>query len=454
MLNLNLTKEISTKTYYQKNGSSFGFIFDEKNHIYYLLKGKISDIWDIIVSTQNYATVNDYSRKHNIEKETEEFLAELKHKHILETDKQLHVPKYKYLVNCIKDTNTKVIKYFTLYLQKFIENNNLLDNLTLQLNYSCNLYCRHCFNPKNLNHYKLSFDIVKQIIDEAYDLGITTVMLTGGECTVNKDFLKIAKYIRNRHLFLLILTNAQQLYDDSALFDELVNIYPHTVYISLYSMDSNLHDNITKVKGSHFKTLAVIKKLIEKNVNVSINSPQLSYNIDSHIELRKFAKEAGAEIHPCCGFINNKNNHNINAKLSYEEIQKFHYYNICNNILRPEFKKNDNIICPAGTNQINIAPNLDITPCNGFTHIFGNYNFISLKEVWQNIIPNHKQKFRNNNLTDCFKYEYCKFCQYCPLLAMYDTNCFLKKSQILCEDAKAYYNAFLQYNSERQTKRK
>ena len=95
--------------------------------------------------------------------------------------------------------------------------------------------------------------------------------MSGGECTLNKDFLKIAKYIKSKFIGVEILSNLQLLYDDNGLFNEIVNLYPQTIYTSLYSMNPNIHDNITGIKGSQFKTISVLKRLREKNINVWIN---------------------------------------------------------------------------------------------------------------------------------------------------------------------------------------
>jgi MoaA/NifB/PqqE/SkfB family radical SAM enzyme len=48
----------------------------------------------------------------------------------------------------------------------------------------------------------ITFEKVKGVIDQAADAGVFLVGLTGGECTLHPDFLKIATYVRQKKLKL------------------------------------------------------------------------------------------------------------------------------------------------------------------------------------------------------------------------------------------------------------
>ncbi len=421
---MNIPIYINTRTYnINNNNSTVSIVEDLKNHILFILKNNLSDKWNEIISNQKYNT-----------KDLENFLYELtQEKH------------NKSAIN----TEDKNFKYFEYLLTNLLTDNKIISALHLELNYKCNQNCKHCFNPKNMDKYSINFDQAKKIIDEAYDIGIYEIILTGGESTINKDFLKIAKYIREKHMPVAILSNGQKLYDDENLFNELINIYPKFIKLSLYSMDSNEHDYITGIKGSHYKTLNLIKKLKNHNIKVKIDCPQFSYNVNSYKNVKQFADEIGASFATGCTFIYNKENHNFNAKLDSNNILKFHQDCFNPSILREKYTKSDGRICGAGHNKISIRPNLDITPCVGFNYILGSYNSISLKELKENVLPKFQKKFIKSNLKECFKEEYCQFCLHCPIYTTHENNSFLKKSKILCEDAKAYYKAYLKYTNKK-----
>src|SRR5574344_1124735 len=172
-------------------------------------------------------------------------------------------------------------------MKSWLLNNNFLYSLLLELTDKCNLKCIHCFNDKKKSVKNMSFDEIKPVIDEAFKLGVFNIILSGGECTLNNDFLKIARYIKEKRISLEIFTNAQKLYDDD-FYNEVLSLYPYRIGISLYSMRADIHDNITGVLGSWHKTISVIKKLRSQNVNVQIKCFQLMNNSDYYSEVVDF----------------------------------------------------------------------------------------------------------------------------------------------------------------------
>ena len=340
--------------------------------------------------------------------------------------------------------NDKNFDYFFNKLKDFLSYYGFLFGLHLNLNYSCNQNCIHCCNPKDMNSYSINFEQAKKIIDEASDLGVFDVTLTGGECTINNDFIKIAKYITEKKLRLSVLTNAQKLYDDENLFNDLINLYPSFIQITLFSMNSLIHDKITGVKGSQYKTVEVIKKLRACKITTQVGCPVLDCNFNEYKKVKEFADSIGAMFFADVRFINNKNNNNFNTRLKGKKLINYYLETIDINNLRKEFCNKGRFTCSGGIDRLSIAPNLDIQPCNYFNYPLGNFNTTTLKEVKEKIVPEFQKKLTCKNLKDCFKHDYCKFCIYCPIYTCYDKG-FLKKSPSLCEDAKAYYIAYLKH---------
>ncbi len=447
-MEIEILPTINIRTYYLKtNVSSISYISDTYNKVHYVIKGIFSDLLDIIATTKNYNIAKEFAIKLNIENELDFFLCELEKNNIIKTNTDFSQNTKKYIQYKINEDD-KLFYDFKKMKSNFLILNNFLDFIYLEMNYACNLNCKHCCNPKNLNEYYINFVNAKNIIDEAYDLGINEVCLTGGECTINKDFLKVAKYIRERHLGLSILTNGQKLYDDKYLFEELVNIRPTYLKFSIYSMNPNIHDYITGVKGSLKKTVSVIKQLKERNINVVISFFQMSYNRGCFSDVEKFAIETGVSIaQPDTMFHYNQENNNLESKINEEEIKDFYFKNVNYFSTRNQKlteKAENSIICSAGKDRLSINPKLDITPCIYFNYVFENYNNVSLKYVIEKIVPKFQEKFTVKDLKNCNKHEYCKYCQYCPMVASFGTD-FLAGSEVLCEDARAYYNAYLEH---------
>ncbi len=192
-----------------------------------------------------------------------------------------------------------------------------------------------------MNCCELRFNELKHIIDEAYELGTPVVTLTGGECTSNRDFFKIASYIRSKKISLEFFTNGQNLYDNEILFDKVVSIYPHRIALSVYSMNPDIHDKITGVKGSHFKTISVIKKLKERNIIVQIKCFLMQDNAKEYLDVAKFAEEIGVCVSFDCKFLNNPLRNNSGVKITNQQM--FDLYTDKNSLLYAKNEINSDI---------------------------------------------------------------------------------------------------------------
>ena len=442
---------ISTRTHYLKKELSISIIYNAKHMVYYLLKGVGSKLWKLIVKYQDIDKVESFAKSNHCENELYSLLAELKEKEIISLSEIYKKVDYNHLSKPICFVNPDYM-FFYFNWSNVVFKLGYINSLYIELSYKCNLKCKHCYNHKNMNEYVISFKQAKKAIDEAYDLGISTVTLTGGEPTINEDFLKIAKYIRSRYLELHINTNGQVLYDDEKLFKELVDIYPSCIKLSLYSMDSNVHDYITGVEGSWKKTINVIEKLNKCGIFTTIATPVLSYNKNCYKEVKEYADKNGIWSGGNCVFINNPENNNLSAKLDYKDLEQFYIDKLENpkNITKKNFEKNDIAICEAGYERVCVNPKFEVTPCVAVDYVLGNLNLTTLNEIKETTLIDFRKKFVRKNLKECFKEEYCKYCFYCSDTASFN-NSFMKKQPILCENAKAYYNAVL-FNKKRGIK--
>ena len=447
---LEINSWICTKTHYLNKNFSVSLIYDIKHQKHYFLKGISSNLWDLIVKYKNIAKLCKIVKNSHEENELESLLYELKEKNIINTNKSFLKSNYNYLANSISIESPNFQFFYNKWVE-FVCSHGLINMLSLELNYRCNLKCRHCYNHKNIDKYYISYKNAKKVIDEACKLGISIVSITGGECTINPDFLKIAKYVRSKYLELHINTNGQILYDNKKFFNELLKIYPSKIKVSLYSMDKNAHDSITNVNGSWEKTVNIVKELKEKGVDVHIITPVLQYNKDSYKGVKEFANSINVKTNSNCLFIHNPENNNLSAKLNYKDIEQYYIDNFkeVELLKRNKFEKNNKAICEAGFERLCITPRLDVTPCVAVDYNLGNLETMTLTQIYNTTLQDFRKTFIRSNLTECFNEEYCKYCFYCSDTACFN-NTFMKKQPILCENAKAYYNAVLYYKNKKE----
>ncbi|MDR3058719.1 MAG: radical SAM protein [Prevotella sp.] len=455
---------ISCRTYNFQKSESRTFISNERNHEYILLEDVSSDLWHIIETSNTYQEIEDWAIKHKVLDSLDDFLNELSSQNLIIFDE---MPKDNSNYNCI-DEQTDSEEEATLEIINEMKNwcysHGFLYSLFIELTYDCNLRCIHCYNPKNMNGIQISFKQLKNIIDEAILLGCFHITFSGGESTLDKDFMEILQYARKRRLSVEIFTNGQTLYDNPLFMEILLSLYIYRIGLSIYSMNEVIHDKITGVKGSCGKTINIVKKLRNQNVNVEIKCFQMNCNNTEYLKVVEFARKNHASIGVDLSLIPTISGDKKTLALELKDEDKLiNLYTDKNSPLyignldkygKKECKYDSNP-CYAGFSVLSLSPNLDIFPCCSLPLKLGNLNETQLENIWKNAIGEDPgnilyqwQSIELKDLKECFREDYCSFCNYCPGMGFLE-NGYLKKSDILCRQARAKQKAaeILKYHS-------
>lgn len=126
---------------------------------------------------------------------------------------------------------------------EFMYNGNFLDEcnldfplytITIELTNGCNLNCIHCYGkfgrPSQKKRY--SFEEITKLKNELDKLHTMEVRLSGGECFLNPDFEKIAKFFLENGFRISIYTNGYET-DKIINFAESTKQYNYFMGISL-----------------------------------------------------------------------------------------------------------------------------------------------------------------------------------------------------------------------------
>lgn len=99
----------------------------------------------------------------------------------------------------------------------------------------CNFSCPFCYIRDNSISKEVSYEETVTVLDGLISEGLFEVYLSGGECLLLEDFLKIYKHLKKKGVFVTVFTNA------SLLNDEIINCWkvlpPASVEITLYNDD-------------------------------------------------------------------------------------------------------------------------------------------------------------------------------------------------------------------------
>lgn len=305
-----------------------------------------------------------------------------------------------------------------------------LAGLQFELTSRCNERCIHCYIPNGKKNagYDMSFEKFKYILDQYADMGGICVTLSGGEALMNKDILKMLRYCREKDMQISLLTNLISLKDEQISVLKEVNL--SLVQVSLYSMDAEIHDMITTVKGSFEKTKAAIEKLHAADIPVQISCPVMKANKDGYDKVMQYANSlkmksqtdyimmAQADLDTA----------NLANRLSIDETEKVIRDIIYNDkdyqeitlqqspySAIPIAEYADQPLCGAGVNDLCVTVNGDIYPCAGWQgYVVGNVFKQSLKDIWEQSpklteIRRIKKKDFPKCLT-CEARDYCNMC--------------------------------------------
>ena len=65
--------------------------------------------------------------------------------------------------------------------------------IVVELTNSCNLRCRHCYDPRHAGTAELTLDIIDKLLLEGKHCNIDHLSFTGGEPTMHREFEEVVK---------------------------------------------------------------------------------------------------------------------------------------------------------------------------------------------------------------------------------------------------------------------
>lgn len=316
------------------------------------------------------------------------------------------------------------------FLLEHDETKPRLASLEFEITSRCNERCIHCYIPNGKKDagFDMSFDKFKYILDQFASMGGIHVTLSGGEALLNKDIVKMLRYCREKDLMISLLTNLSYMRDELIPILKEVNV--SLVQVSLYSMDSAIHDTITTVKGSFEKTKAAIEKLHDADIPVQISCPLMKANKEGYDKVLQYAKslKMNAQTDYIMMGESNFDTSNLANRLSLEETgkviedileydqdyqQEMEEIEAISTIDMEEYKNMP--LCGAGINNLCVTVNGDIYPCSGWqAYVVGNVFHNSLKDIWENSPKLESvRKVKRKDFPKCLTCAARDFCNMC-----------------------------------------
>ncbi len=164
-----------------------------------------------------------------------------------------------------------------------------------ELTYRCHFRCRHCYVPASYQkkaRVELTTKEVFSILDQLKDLGCFYLGFTGGEPFLREDIFKILWYAKKKGFQIIIYTNGSLI--DKAKAEELKQLNPNKVDITIPAISKRAFEQITGVKGSCDNVFKAIRLLHKNGVRLGFKSCLLKENEKEIKEIQDFAASLGA----------------------------------------------------------------------------------------------------------------------------------------------------------------
>lgn len=429
-----------------RNYESFGYITDNRNFGYKQTNNNENDIGDKILSESGAVFLSVLGRKpqtldklskkikkqftdvdiRTIKNDAKEFYCMLERDGFIvsgetmqECNKKDIWFSYKtFKPEIIKKDSSQTIMHSNKSTQDFLEDyfkgKPQLTNLHIEIISKCNERCIHCYIPHDNKVSNIEPDLFYDVLKQCKDMRLLHLTLSGGEPMLHKSFCDFIRKCREYDFSVNVLSNLTLLNDE--IIKEMKATPLLGVQVSLYSMDSNTHDEITQMKGSFEKTTNAILKLIENDIPLQISCPILKQNRDSYNDVVTWATKH--QIHVSDDYViigrYNHTTQNLSCRLSINEIKEIindkaaHDSKYLEQIeMAAEKKENisNDFVCSVCHSSICISDNGNVYPCAGWQdYVVGNINETSLNDIWDNSEKvQYLRDLRNQDFPKCIQ---------------------------------------------------
>lgn len=303
---------------------------------------------------------------------------------------------------------------------------------TIELTYACNEACIHCYNPCSPREGEMETQKIVPagemraeeyfpILDSMAKMGVAKLVLTGGDPFMKKDFMSILRYAHKLKFAVSIYTNGQALYAKPELYKEMKATYPQYVGLSLYSTIPEVHDGITRRKGSCEKTMAVAKWCFDDALGLQLKCPIMQANKDSYERVYDFAIQVNGmpqfDVNITSGVDGDcfaSQNLRLNAGQLGEILKDARIPLSIENAVGVIERCPEMCFCGAGDSSFNLQPDGILSPCPAFPLNCGDVRKQGFESVWKDSKALQKVRaLRYKDSDICGKEEFCKYCNRC-----------------------------------------
>ena len=469
---------------------SFGYITDNRNFGYEYTGNDKKDIGDKVISKSGSLFLSVLNKKpqhidiitkkllaifNNVDKETLkkdalEFYSELVVDGFLACGNNIEEcrnndAKFQYknvkAYEMLPSSNHKIKDTQDFFEEKF-NGEPQLTNVHIEITSKCNERCIHCYIPHENKTVQMSKEMFYDILEQCKKMNVLHINISGGEPMLHPNFLDFIKMCNEYNFSVNILSNLTLL--NEKIVVEMQKNPLLGVQTSLYSMNKDVHEYITKMPGSYEKTINGIMLLKEHNIPLQISCPIIKQNQNEYDDVVEWGKKNNIRVSSDYVIIGqyDSSTQNLDNRLNICDVERIirkkvnddpnYVYEIENEADKRKSLTLDDYICSVCHSTICIAENGNLYPCAGWQgYIIGNIRDISLEELWSTSKKiKCLRELRRRDFPKCVNCSEKEFCTMCMVRNANEspTGNYLETNTYFCEIAKKIKSIVNEYKAK------
>lgn len=332
---------------------------------------------------------------------------------------------------------------------------------TFELTVRCNLKCRMCmFRQSGTEAKELTADEWIKIARAAAEMGTGSLLITGGEPMLRKDFPEIYRGIYKQGFIISLYTNATLV--DDKIMELFRECPPHKIGISIYGASPETYKKVCG-NGDFFekaiegaKKLVTLPSVVDFRTTIIEDNYEDAYKIDDLVKkefgdkysvtmtrmVLKSVRGGCADVESCR--LSPEKNVLLPQKRAIEKLRKMigDSFDINNVRFRYEKKNTDCensgrekaslLGCSGGMRSYCVTYDGLLQACQALGQFTTDVKNDGLKKAWESFpsavkLPTMNEKCKNCGITD--------FCQCCPASRYAETGCVSGLPEYACRDA-------------------
>ncbi|MBI1987855.1 MAG: radical SAM protein [Nitrospinae bacterium] len=274
-------------------------------------------------------------------------------------------------------------------------------SLTFAVTYRCQADCIHCSSAhhRSEDRAELSTEECLKVIDQAIELGVITVILSGGEPLLRPDVFEIIAHVDKERAICNLFTNGHLLTEERV--QHLKEAGLHSALVSLDSPDPQTHNTWRRVPGIFERAIEGLERAKRAGLLVGISTYITKEGLarGDHERMMALGKEIGVheivffDTLPSGRFRDNRQE--LLDRQEKEQILAFtqkylHAPGYPGIITQAWINNPKGSGCFAGNEQMYITAYGDVCPCDFTPLSFGNLRQTSLQQVWNRMISHEE----------------------------------------------------------------